>query len=59
MLVLTVERDEEFIENLHRAIEVFLMRLADGYKRLVELNNGVDPNAAVDPDELDDGQNIF
>jgi hypothetical protein len=58
MLVLTIERDEAFIEALHRALEVFLIRLDEGYKRLVALNDGKDPNV-VDPDELDDGQNIF
>jgi hypothetical protein len=56
MLVLTVERDEAFIESLHRAIEVFLMRLDEGYKRLVALNNGQDPNV-VDPDG-DDGNTL-
>jgi hypothetical protein len=47
-LVLTVQRDEAGIAALRAALDAFLGRLDEGFRRLVELNGGAAPDTGDD-----------
>lgn len=42
-LIITVHRDEKIIKTIEQGVNDFLDRLDDGYKKLVELNDGKEP----------------